>query len=270
MNARQTQFIARLVREKDLPETDPRTAFLRAGRASEMTVAQASRAIDWLLDLPSLPAIAAAEERARLADVPAGRYALVDSTGVVKFYVVDRPETGKWAGRTFVKAQASDETFPIRNVEERGRILSEIAADPATAMIRYGHELGCCGRCGRTLTDEDSRAAGIGPECAKILGIDRTGASERAVAARVAEILAPEPAEIEAQEPQDEQEAPQAAASPSAALEARARLSWRETKALEADARADRGVKSSGRCDQMDVLPGSSWEDIFANHFTKQ
>jgi uncharacterized protein DUF6011 len=33
-------------------------------------------------------------------------------------------------------------------------------------MVRYGQELGECGHCGRTLTDEASRAAGIGPVCA--------------------------------------------------------------------------------------------------------
>jgi hypothetical protein len=38
------------------------------------------------------------------------------------------------------------------------------------AIVTYGVELGVCGRCGRHLTDEDSRAAGIGPDCASRLG----------------------------------------------------------------------------------------------------
>lgn len=40
------------------------------------------------------------------------------------------------------------------------------AAGAYDAMIRFGHELGTCGRCGTALTDDASRAAGIGPICA--------------------------------------------------------------------------------------------------------
>lgn len=40
------------------------------------------------------------------------------------------------------------------------------AAGAYDAMIRFGHELGTCGRCGTPLTDDASRAAGIGPTCA--------------------------------------------------------------------------------------------------------
>ena len=36
--------------------------------------------------------------------------------------------------------------------------------------IAYGRELGVCGVCGRTLTDENSREAGIGPVCAVNMG----------------------------------------------------------------------------------------------------
>jgi hypothetical protein len=95
---------------------------------------------------------------------PPGRYAiLVD--GVTKFYKVDYPTEGRWAGFVFVKVQASDDLHPIRNSAERTRILDEIAKDPREAMLRYGRELGACGHCGRTLTDEESRAYGIGPIC---------------------------------------------------------------------------------------------------------
>jgi hypothetical protein len=45
-----------------------------------------------------------------------------------------------------------------------------IAAGPVEAMIRYGLELGSCGHCGRPLTNDVSRAAGIGPVCVKKMG----------------------------------------------------------------------------------------------------
>lgn len=96
---------------------------------------------------------------------PQGRYAILDD-GVTKFYKVDVPTEGKWTGYVFVKVQASDDFHNIRGREAREHIVNEIAKDPEAAMLLYGRELGKCGHCGRTLTDEDSRARGIGPICA--------------------------------------------------------------------------------------------------------
>lgn len=98
-------------------------------------------------------------------DVPAGRYA-VTHEGTLKFYRVDKPTEGRWKGFTFVKVQASSELHNIRSKAAREEILSLIAVDPKAAMIRYGKEIGSCGHCGRTLTNAESREAGIGPICA--------------------------------------------------------------------------------------------------------
>lgn len=94
-----------------------------------------------------------------------GRYA-VEVDGTLKFYKIDKPTEGRWSGRTFVSVQASDELYPIRSRSARDEILTAIAADPDGAMRRYGREIGRCGHCHRTLTDETSRAMGIGPVCA--------------------------------------------------------------------------------------------------------
>lgn len=99
-----------------------------------------------------------------LPDVPAGRYAL-RTDGVVKFYVLDRPDSGRWAGHVFLKAQASDEKYPIKNLTAKVEILGRISEDIEGAQKLYGQELGRCYACGRTLTDETSRALGIGPDC---------------------------------------------------------------------------------------------------------
>ena len=101
-------------------------------------------------------------------DVPAGRYA-VEIGGVLGFFKVDRPTEGRWAGYVFVKQMASDTEYPVRGTR-RGVVLDAIAADPQAASTRYGQEIGACGVCGRTLTDEDSRARGIGPICADKMG----------------------------------------------------------------------------------------------------
>jgi hypothetical protein len=95
--------------------------------------------------------------------VTPGRYALVRD-GVTKFYRVTEGK-GRWAGRTFISVQASDDLHSIRNPQERAEILKLIAANPAEAATRYGVELGSCHRCGRTLTDAVSRSLGIGPDC---------------------------------------------------------------------------------------------------------
>ena len=106
---------------------------------------------------PSAPAV----------DVPAGHYA-IPSTGDndLAFYRVDRPTEGDYAGRTFVKLVVGG--HPDRNVPRShvAGILARIAADPE-AGPRYGQTIGRCCVCNRHLTDDESRAAGIGPDCAK-------------------------------------------------------------------------------------------------------
>jgi len=99
---------------------------------------------------------------APVAQVEDGRYA-VEEDGVLKFFKV---KNGGRPGFVFLDVQASDDWHAIRVVARIRKIVELIAQDPHAAMVRYGHELGECGRCGRTLTDEASRAAGIGPVCA--------------------------------------------------------------------------------------------------------
>lgn len=126
------------------------------------------------------PAVAPAAKKlaapaATLPEVEGGRYAVMvpggyPATETLKFFKVDRPTEGKWKGWTFLAVQASDELFPIKNFQMKLEVLRLIAADPKAAMLRYGKEIGSCGHCGRTLTNEDSRARGIGPVCADKLG----------------------------------------------------------------------------------------------------
>lgn len=127
---------------------------------SKATKAAASMVIEYLKGLPVL-----VQPLTKTQTVPAGRYA-VEREGVLRFYKVDCPTEGRWAGRTFVKVMASDEEHRV-NVQEAALVLAAIAADPEVASTRYGREIGACGRCGRTLTDEASRARGIGPDCAQ-------------------------------------------------------------------------------------------------------
>lgn len=94
---------------------------------------------------------------ARVAD---GRYA-VEEGGTLKFF---RVKNGRRPGFVFLDIQASDDWHKISNVTRIREVLALIAVDPKAAMIRYGKELGQCGRCGKTLTSE-YRDLGLGPVC---------------------------------------------------------------------------------------------------------
>ena len=94
-----------------------------------------------------------------------GYFAVRNSADVVKFYRVRRVVEGKWMGRVFVDGQGSDDFYPVRRPEALEAVLSAILADPTGAALLYAAELGRCSRCSRTLTDEESRRAGMGPDC---------------------------------------------------------------------------------------------------------
>jgi hypothetical protein len=146
-----------------------------------LTKAGASKLIDWLTTLPQINRVdmvkaATATDRGDAYPtaevVPAGRYAVATDDGATNelaFYKVDRPTAGRWAGFVFVKHIVSDEELAVRG-PAKATILSKIAADAPGAAARYGHEIGACGLCGRTLTNDESRARGIGPICAAKAG----------------------------------------------------------------------------------------------------
>ncbi len=160
----------------ELPETQ--TQPVAAGHAdldADATLAKALDNVRPLLpqtaDRPLLRDQIAADKASRQApkaqtqEVPAGRYALGEGDEV-RFYRVDRPTEGKWKGYVFVKIMASDEAHSIRNRVERERVLAEIGKDPHAASCKYGLLIGSCGVCGRTLTNAESRARGMGDICA--------------------------------------------------------------------------------------------------------
>lgn len=177
---RQVALINKLKEERNLDGTDARRALSvsrELWRAGIFDKRAASRLIDDLMAAPKVVVHmdyvkGAAGARASQEDVKvaAGRYALdfgPDHNGInqIRFYKVDRPTEGRWAGRVFVKRYESDEEVRISR-QEQADVLSRIEKDPE-ALARYGQEIGRCGSCGRTLTNDESRAIGIGPECRK-------------------------------------------------------------------------------------------------------
>lgn len=98
-------------------------------------------------------------------DIPSGYYAIHDDSDerddVIKFYRIKHRQ-----GSLYVDAMASDERHPVRVWATRKVILDTIREMGwAASTALYGSKIGKCGRCHRTLTDADSRARGIGPDC---------------------------------------------------------------------------------------------------------
>lgn len=98
---------------------------------------------------------------APVAEVADGRYA-IEEDGVLKFFKV---KNGRRPGFVFLDIQASDDWHAIRDLTRIRKIVALIAQDAEAALCRYGQELGRCGDCDRTLTDELSRSIGRGPIC---------------------------------------------------------------------------------------------------------
>lgn len=44
-------------------------------------------------------------------------------------------------------------------------VAQRLATDPHTFIVLFGHKTSCCGDCGRSLTNDESRRLGIGPYC---------------------------------------------------------------------------------------------------------
>jgi hypothetical protein len=96
------------------------------------------------------------------------RYAIdgFDTGNETRFYKLRESKRGK----RYLVAQLSDEERMVPWAEAL-IVARKITADPMAAMLRYGQEIGSCGHCGRTLTNDESRALGIGPKCRKGFGI---------------------------------------------------------------------------------------------------
>ena len=158
----QQEYITKLLESRQVPE--PIRVNAETDRAS-WTKREASLAIDKLREFPPKPKV-----QSGLPKVEEGYYAVADDTeesNPLKFYHVsyeDKPGS-KYHGWVRITVQASDDHHLIKSYDTKKRVLSAIAEDPQLHHELYASELGNCYRCGRTLTDEESRRLGIGPVC---------------------------------------------------------------------------------------------------------
>lgn len=155
---KQVDFIAMLVKEREISKIqDAVDAARTAVMEQTFTAAQASALIDKLLLAPKRNL----KPKAELAD---GIYVRTngDQSEIYKVY---RAVHG--SGRQVFKAW----DFKTESWGYIGGV-SCLPRDGVTRMTAeqasmFGHVYGMCVVCGRTLTDEDSIARGIGPVCAE-------------------------------------------------------------------------------------------------------
>lgn len=149
---RQVAYIQSLIAEREIPQD-----LVEVAAQTTWDAEQASALIRALKVAPRLEVGTVAPSHPEVLD---GRYAIPNASGKVVFYKVWTRRDGSRG----VDLQVSDDFLPVGRAQVPG-ILARIAEEPAEASKRYGREIGCCGVCGRTLTDEVSRAEGIGPVC---------------------------------------------------------------------------------------------------------
>lgn len=159
---KQLVFIAKLVDEKLLG--DERDEVLAKIDRREYTGGREGTASALIDRLMAMPKLAKGSRSARLPEVPKGRYAIDSADGVLTFYHV-----GERQGELVIDVKAGPATHEIPFTEAGYTTILQAILDAGlkAATIRYGLELGCCGVCGRDLTDETSRAQGIGPVCSQ-------------------------------------------------------------------------------------------------------
>lgn len=159
---RQVAYIHGLISERELP-AEFADLTVESVTTESVTAEAASAMIRALKVQPRRPVQAQDE----YVNVPDGNYAILNASGkgdVVFYRVWTRRD-----GSRGVDLQVSDDYLPVARAQVPG-IMDRIAQDPGRALIRYGHEIGRCGVCNRTLTDAVSRERGIGPVCASKYG----------------------------------------------------------------------------------------------------
>lgn len=169
LSQKQMSLIIDLINERDLgAETRPkyRTRLVELAfqphQIEKLDRTAASNLITYLFGLPLQSGTVSAPTA--FDNIPAGHYAVEQDGGVV-FVRVDRPIEGKWAGKVFVSLQHGDDYTNMgrqAGFTMLGRIMDQGVMHCST---RYGREIGKCGVCHRTLTNAESREAGIGPVC---------------------------------------------------------------------------------------------------------
>lgn len=172
---KQLAFIRSLMAERDTPKLDEQTL-------ASMDMRHASQTIERLLALPRKPVVTVAakinfpEANETLAKVPNAKYAV--PTDALRPYLVNTDlrgdllfvEVRTYKDRKYVRrlhGAPGNFTRTRFSVADGVQVVAQIALDPAAAALAFSIAYTCCAACCAPLTDEESRARGLGPICAK-------------------------------------------------------------------------------------------------------
>lgn len=146
---KQVALITKLTAEKDWTAAPVAAPIQELLAGVELTRKEASGIIDIMFKLPSI------KKPAAFVKVADGFYVLNDTI----YKVQTSPDTG----RTYAKKLGADGSF----VYSPGAVGKLAKAEKLTLELakQYGKLYGMCVICGRTLTNEESITAGIGPIC---------------------------------------------------------------------------------------------------------
>lgn len=154
---KQRKFILSLKDQKELTDDQKQWIDDNINKLTPGREGTASKCITRLLALKNKPT------ETSIA-VPAGRYAIDNEQGELRFYQVWRPKDNNTIVQVYVLHGPDSTRVPGRAAELS--ILGKIeAAGVREAAIRFGQEIRQCSNCGRRLTNRISRELGIGPIC---------------------------------------------------------------------------------------------------------
>lgn len=149
---RQLGYLRDLLRDRDWAGDEEITT-VNELQDDEISFAAATAAIDRLRMHPRRPRGAAPEHGIR-----EGRYAYTaDGGATADHYRVTRD------GKILIWSAGGEYPYTGKGLNEA---LTWIKANPREAAVLFGRLTESCGRCGRDLSDDDSRKRGLGPVCA--------------------------------------------------------------------------------------------------------
>lgn len=172
---KQKTFVASLLAEREVGVEQAKWLALHFG---DMTVAQASKAIEYLLACPKVGGVKLLAEA--LKKLPKARFAVpVETAGLVlrdeevkdsmAFFAV-----AEYRGTLYIRRLFGAPGEFVRRrmtVRDAIAIAQAIAESPLDYSRLFAKHHSVCGKCAAALTDDKSRAAGFGPDCRKQLGI---------------------------------------------------------------------------------------------------
>jgi len=164
----QRSFITKLLTEREVPTALRETITAGLGNMPRLT---ASTTITHLLTLPKPVVVKFSEVSALLETIPKSKYAIprLEVPGDFRHELLF-VEVKQYRGTTFMRRLSGAPGYFSR-IRIDSKLVVELAKQIATDPLRYtqmfAKHYSVCGCCAAELTDDVSRALGLGPVCRK-------------------------------------------------------------------------------------------------------